>query len=511
MRWLCALLVLLLAAPASAGPWAAPGDARLRSDVELLDAHGYIVGPVDAWPLPWVQIDRGIERAEAAGPLPPHLAAAVARLKALSDRAAARSGVTIRVDATTDASLVRTFERVARNPGDVSASVSGDAGDLHLTLGATWQSEGTDRQAATRAGNGWSPDPSFAALRLGGNWALYGGWFDIWWGAGHDGAMIFSTSARPFARVGFRRLEPFSIDAPVLRWLGPISFDAFVGFPRERREFDNPAIIGMRLAFQPTPWFEIGLNRGLMLCGRGRPCDWRTIGQALIGIGDFDNTGTLDEPGNQLAGFDMSYRRPIGETGQVLKLHFATTAEDADNIVIEQFARQIGASVSGPVGREGAMIDAGVEYVDTQAATFFGRLTIDILKPVRGPFPGSTYNNFIYRDGWTFGRRPIGHSLDADTRALTFHWALTDTRNRRWRMAARHIHLNVNEVGSDGPFPANRISRTRERIGHFEGGVNWPTRFGDVRAAARLQHDAPDTPGRTPFIVQGEIGWTTRF
>lgn len=499
MRRLWVLLWLLLAAPALADPWIGPGDARLRTDVELLATHGYIVGPIDAWPLPWAQINRGLERAEADGALPPHLMAAVSRIRTLSDHYGRKTKFEVSAAATNEAALVRTFDRVARNPGEASALASHDLGALHVSWGGSWVSGGTDGRPATQSGNGFSPDGSYVAMKLGSNWALYGGWIDTWWGAGQDGAMLFSTSARPMPRVGFRRLEPFNIDAPLLRWLGPVSFDMFVAIADEERDYDNPAMIGMRFAFQPTPYFQIGLNRGLQLCGSGRPCDIRTIGQALIGVGDADNTGTLDEPGNQLAGFDMSYRRPIGKTGQILKLTFATTAEDADNILIEQFARQIGAGISGPVGRDGALLDAGFEYVDSQAAKFFGRL-------LGGEtWPGSTYNNFIYTDGWTYGRRPVGHSLDGDARAMTMYAALTDSRNRRWNLAARHIVLNLNSV------PSYRISRSREEIVQWEGGVNVPTRFGDIKASTRLQLNAPDTPARTPFLAQGELRWTTRF
>lgn len=499
LRRLLLCLGLLLSVPALASPWVGPGDARLRTDVELLRAHGYIVGPIDAWPLPWAQINRGLDAAEADGALPPHLRAAVDRVAALSAHYGQRSTYEARLSATNDAALVRTFDRVARNPGEVSVSAAHDLGALHVQWGGTWQSDGTDRQVATQERNGFSPDPSHAVLTVGGNWAIYGGWFDNWWGAGQDGAMLFSTSARPMPRVGFRRLEPFNIDFPILRWMGPTTFDFFVGVADESRDFDNPAMIGMRLGFQPTPWFEIGLVRGLQLCGSGRPCDWRTIGKALIGFADFDNTGTLDEPGNQLAGFDMSYRRPIGKTGQVLKLHFSTVAEDADNILIEQFARQIGAGITGPVGKKGALLDAGFEYVDSQGAKFLGRL-------MGGEtWPGSVYNNFIYTDGWTYGRRPVGLSLDGDARAMTMHWALTDTKNRRWNMAARHIVLNVQEAA---PY---RISRNREEIVQVEGGVNWPTRIGDVKASARVQRNGPNTPGREPTWVQGEISWLTRF
>lgn len=492
-------VALLVGGAASASPWVGPGDARLRTDVELLRTYGYIIGPVDAWPLPWSQINRGIERAQADGALPPHVFAAVERLARQSEYNGHKTKFMVRATATNDAALVRTFERVARNQGEVTASASHDLGPLHVTWGGTWQSDGSPDQIATESKNGFSPDPSFVALRLGSNWAAYGGWIDNWWGAGQDGAMLFSTSARPMPKIGFRRLEPFTIDAPVLRWLGPTTFDVFVAIANEKRDHNNPAMMGMRLAFQPTPYFEIGLNRGIQVCGSGRPCNAKTIGRALIGFGDFDNTGTPDEPGNQLAGFDMSYRRKIGNTGQILKLTFATTAEDADNILIEQFARQIGVGISGPVGKEGALLDAGFEYLDSQATKLFGVLTAD------HPYPGSTYNNFIYTDGWTYGRRPVGHSLDGDARSMTIYSALTDTRNRRWHLSGRSIVLNLHSL------PSYRISKTREEIALLEGGVNWPTKFGDIRAAARLQHNAPDTPDSSPTLVQGEIGWTTRF
>ena len=499
MKLVAAALLLLSACGVQAGPWAPPGDSRLRTDIELLRTYGLILGPVNGWPIPWAQINRGLDRAEAAGPLPPHILLALKRVRALSDYERERSRYMVRAAATNQPALVRGFEWTARNPGEATVLASHDLGALHVTWGGTWTSNGVDGQRATQHLNGFKPDGSYVALKLGQNWAMYGGWIDNWWGPGTDGAMLFSTSARPFPKVGIRRLEPFTIDAPVLRWMGPTTFDVFVGQLREERDHDNPLMIGMRLAFQPTPWFEIGLNRGIQLCGEARPCDFKTIARALIGFGDFDNTGSLNEPGNQVAGFDMSYRRPIGKTGHVLELTFDTVAEDADNILIEQFARQIGIGITGPVGPNGALMDVGVEYVDSQAAKFLGSLMGGQI------WPGSIYNHFIYTDGWTYGRRPLGHSLDGDTRALTFHAAVTDTRNRRWNFEARHIDLNLHAD------PRYRISKSNEKIGDFAGGVTWPTQFGDIRAQARLQLNAPDTPETNPTLVAAEIGWTTRF
>lgn len=500
-RWLKLLLAAALcaAAPAAADPWVGPGDARLRTDVELLAAYGFVRGPIDAWPLPWAQIRRGLARADEARTLPPEVRAAADRIARLADLADDSTHFEVRTSVTNDAALVRTFDHVARNRGDASVLASHDLGPVHVSWGGSWQSDGSAREPATRHGNGFAPDGSYVSVRLFNNWALYGGWIDTWWGAGEDGALLFSTSARPFRRIGLRRLEPFNIDAPVLRWLGPITFDAFVGTATEQRDFDDPMIIGMRLAMQPAPRFEIAFNRGLMLCGKGRPCGLRTIGDALVGLGDLDNTGSANEPGNQLAGFDFSYRQPVGRGGQVLKFYFATVAEDEAKILIEQFGQQFGASLMSPVGHDGALLDAGVEYTDTQASKFLGKL-------IGGrTWPGSMYNHFLYTDGWTYGRRPLGYSLDGDAQVWTLHAALTDRRNRRWNVAARHMLLNMNDV------PRYRISQNREMVLQLEAGVNWPTAFGDVKATTRLQRNAPNTPGWTPTLVQLELGLLSRF
>ena len=167
-----AALFLFLAAPAAADPWVGPGDARLRTDIELLSAHGYIVGPIDAWPLPWAQINRGLHRAEADGALPPYLAAAVQRVRVVSDLYAQKTHFEVHAAATNEAALVRTFDSVARNRAEASVLASHDFGRVHVSWGGSWQSKGTEGRPATEHGNGFAPDNTYAAIRLGDNWAL---------------------------------------------------------------------------------------------------------------------------------------------------------------------------------------------------------------------------------------------------------------------------------------------------------------------------------------------------
>ncbi len=483
---------LALAASATAGPWANPGDARLRADIELLRSNGLITGPVDSWPLPWAQIDAGLERARGLA-LPPGLLAAVRRLEALSAYNRQRNRFEARAGFTNAPALVRGFQETSRGRVDLMVGAEHDIGERFTVGWGASFGENDERIPALARGNGVRPRPLLAAMRLG-NWAFYGGHVETHWGPSNEGGLLFSTSARPFPKVGFKVLEPRRIERPVLRWLGPVRFDIFGGVLNEEREFPNQAIIGMRLDFEPTPGVTVGLNRMIQMCGKGRPCDLDIFLRAFIGAGDLDNTGTPDEPGNQIAGFDLAYSFRLGRGGQGGRLFFETVAEDFDNIVIEQFARRIGGRLHGPLGSAGASYAAGLEYVDTLASNFFGG----------NKFPGSLYNHFLYIDGFTYESRPIGFSLDGDTRMISLDGQVTDPANRRWYASVRRINLNFTEQGY-------RISTTNERIVLATAGVELPSRFGDFRLEARVQSDQPNTPGRKDGNVQAEFAWRSRF
>lgn len=488
---LAALAALLLAGAAHASPWAEVGDRQLRQDIEMLKGAGVIRGPINAWPLPWAQIDNGLQ-AWGDKPLPPHLEAAMKRVEVLSDLAQKRTVYEIRVAGTNDPQLVRDFGGGAREKADVSVRASHDLGALYVSYGVGYRN--------SQRGSDAHFEPSYAAVQLG-NWALYGGYVEEWWGPGHDGALLFSNSARPFPKVGIKRLSPDPIDFPVLKWLGPIRLDVFAGVLTENRDFRDTGIIGIRLGFEPVRGLEINLNRGLQLCGQGRSCSAKTIGKALVGFGNADNTGTPNEPGNQLAGFDISFTRNIGNV--TAQLYVEAEAEDEDNLVIEQYARLGGIALSGPLGTKGASWQTNFEVTDTLGSKLFGGRK----------YPGSVYNNFIYLDGFTYKRRPLGYSLDEDTRTFTLSAAVNDTRNRRWYGSVRSIDLFRTDAPPilPGNLPRNRISNNSETIQVATAGVEWPSQYGDIKVEGRLQNDGPNTPGRSKLYPAIEVAFRSRF
>ena len=489
--WATAALILTVLGgqPAFAAPWADVGDRQLRLDVEILKGAGIIRGPVNSWPLPWAQIDNGINSIGAV-PLPPYVAAALARVRALSERARQTSAQEITVAATNKVQLVRDFGGGARQKADLRFRGEIDTGAFFVSYGAGYR--------PGQLGKDYHFEPGYVAVKSG-NWAVYAGFTELWFGPGNDGSLLFSNSARPFPKVGIRRLSPDPLNFPILRWLGPVKVEAFAGILNEQRDYRNPLVMGMRVAFEPVTGLEIGLQRAIQMCGSGRPCTARSFGKAWFGVGNADNGNLGNDPGNQLAGFDVSYSRMVGAL--TTKLYFEGIAEDRKNLGLAHYARLGGVQVGGALGNRGAMWSGFVEYTDTLGSRLFGGATA----------PGVLYNNFIYTTGFTYKGQPIGYSLGGDTRVLTLSGSATDTHNRRYYGSFRNIDLNVTAPLFTGQAPRNPISRTAETIKVYTLGAEVPTRVGDVRLEARLQDNAPNTPGTSKLYPAIEAALRARF
>lgn len=491
MRVLLTAVALTLASgSALAAPWAEAGDVRLRQDVELLANYGLLGGPISAWPLPLTQIDDAVASIDL-DEQPPHVAAAVERLRIHLGLAQQGVQYSFEMSGTNDPALVRDFGDTAREDVDASVKVTHEFGGATIRYGVGWR--------ADQRGKDYHFEDIYVAQRIG-NWAAYAGFVETWWGPGQESALMMSNSARPFPKIGVKRLSPDAFDLPVLKWLGPWRFDMFLGrLEKDRADYRNPLLMGMRFSFQPAQAVEIGFSRTMQLCGKGRPCGFGIWKDAIFALGTNDNTGTLDEPGNQLAGIDMRVGGRIGDLAA--SVYGEVIGEDGDGILFEQLSYTVGGTLAGGTAGGGGW-KVGVEYTDTYA--FFL-----VEKPSYwtggNRAPGSTYNHFIYTDGYTYRGRPIGMSLDGDSRLLSFTASLTDRKNRRYYGAIRKADINVTNT------PRYRISQTNEDLWIGEAGVEWPTRWGDIRVEGRLQSDAPNTPGRSPVKGQIELGLRSRF
>jgi Capsule assembly protein Wzi len=465
----------------------APGDRRLREDLELLSDTGIIPGSTATWPLPVPKLPDGTALA-----LNPAQQAALDRVRTVVDRANSEDWkISWTARATNGPALRRDFSDRARDEADLTLKVDKTLGqlDIHLQTGFR------NRVDSSKI----NFDGSYAAINWG-DWQLYAGFLDQWWGSSAEASVINSTNARPFPKAGFARTVSDPFETKWLSWIGPWRFEGFAGVLTGPRSdaFTNPILAGFRLTFQPSDHFEISLSRQLQLCGKGRPCGISTIAKSLFPIG-FENTGSFNDPGNQTAGYEFRYHRQFGDLNAVI--YFNTLAEDT---IIQDLSVQLGGSLTGP-SKYGTW-RIGVEAVDTYARTFAGSNTVSgKVKGFNKRQPGVTALHFIYLDGISFRGRPLGFSLDGDTYLYTATASLTDTENRRWFGSLNRADINVTNT------PRYRVSRTREVIWTAEAGVDWPTRFGDIALEGRYQSKVANIIGAERSTVQGEVRWTVQF
>ena len=196
------------------------------------------------------------------------------------------------------------------------------------------------------------------------------------------------------------RLEPNVFEMPVLRYLGPWQVNGFIGTLEEGgRIVESPLVVGMRLAINPLPGLEIGAARTFMICGDGRPCDASTWLDALVGS---DNSGTSDDPSNQLGGIDIRYTTRIGTHHATV--YYQTIGEDEADLLPSKRAGLIGVSVGGPMKDHGAQWRLTAEFADTTASSAIALGQSD-------PQPNVFYNHGIYKDGYRYRERALGHRI----------------------------------------------------------------------------------------------------
>lgn len=493
VRWGGAVFFLLMSCGFSqASPWAAVGDMQLRNDVEILARHGVISGPVNTWPISWKQITRNLSTTSEMD-LPSYVRLAAMRVR---EKIPGEFRVSARVQATNNPAIVRGFATTARTDLDADATLEYNNSDSGTTI---------HLQGGYRKGNGEDYthlDGSYLSQDLG-NWSVYAGAFDRWWGPGRESTLILSNNARPMPSVGLRRIEPKAFETKWLSWLGPWQWDMFVAKMEKERHIPNTIFVGMRLSFEPIKNFEVGLSRTIQLCGDGRPCNFSIWTKALIVVGELENK--VGEPGNQLASIDFSYSMGLGSNSNI-KFYIEGTAEDEFILVPFQFAKLIGISLYGPYGDDGAQWRFTTEYTDTVSkhVWLFAKQRFNLI-----------YEHHLYRTGYRYKGRSIGHSLDSDSRLLSVVAQYTDSSG--WEYTAKYHHAEINIDGTGRTvFNIGNAGRTlvvipNNNIDIFETKIHGSIGFGDLtfnlkystKGITLLGNDAPN-------LLAG-VAWTLKY
>jgi hypothetical protein len=371
----------------------------------------------------WPDIARDVLGADDRG-LDGTAALALLRVRRLARQASTLGygGAGIRVSGTTDPSMVREFSTTPREEGELELQASWLTDHVSLNLQGSYVVDPDD-------GKDIRPDGSYLGVNFG-NFMLSAGYMERWWGPGWDSSLILSTNARPIPTVTLERNYSDRFKSKLLSWIGPWRASIAMG-RAESHDVPVPDVrfFAARVNFKPRPWLEFGLTRTAQWCGGDRPCDWNTFTDMVFGNDNQTDGGTSSEqqPGNQMAGYDMRLRSPWRE----LPLVFYTQwiGEDEAGGLPSKFIAQFGLETWGGVGSASWRVRA--EYTDT--ACNFSRQV---------PEFNCAYRNSIYPQGYSYRHRIIGDSMDNDSRRYTFAGLATLANGDFISVTLRRMELN---------------------------------------------------------------------
>lgn len=419
----CLIAVSVLVPTVSFGdPWIASGDTLLRHDLEVLADAGIVRGPLTTWPVPWPDIARDVLDVERDANVSPIQRASLQRVQTAARRAM-QSGLTghARVGGSNHPDALRGFASTPREDAELEAGVDWMGEHVALRLQATAVVDADDDKT-------FRADGSYVAVTFW-NAVLSAGSHERWWGPGWDGSLILSTSARPVPAITLERNYSDAFEFPILELLGPWRAGIFFGqLEDERTDFDKTRLFGARVAFKPWRHLEIGLSRTAMWCGEGRPCGADAFWDLLTGNDNQSEALPIEEePGNQLAGYDLRLSSPWQSVP--LALYGQLIGEDEAGGLPSKFLGLGGIELAGAIG--GGGYRATLEYSDTTCSFSHSE-----------PEFNCAYENSIYTAGYRYRGRSIGHATDNDTRMLVFGALYARADGTSWELKVRDAELN---------------------------------------------------------------------
>ena len=263
------------------------------------------------------------------------------------------------------------------------------------------------------------------------------------------------------------------------------------------RYVDNALLFGVRGSFRPPKTgLEIGISRTAQWCGDGRPCDLETFFNLLLGR---DNRGVNidpeDEPGNQLGGFDIRWRLP-GDLPLALSLQWIGEDSRSGGNAIGNWLRQVGFEFWGQMGTVSHRTRLEVsETIARQGGFGFS-----------DPRPNYAYEHSIYKTGYRYRGRVLGHPTDGDSRSYAIGSTLLQSGGQMWNLSLRY--MEINKIGS--PQPRHTLSQSQLDVMDFQVSYDTMTRFGRFYAGAGWSRTEDVQANTTASDVGAFLRWSNQ-
>jgi hypothetical protein len=485
------LFGLALVTTARAGPVIAPGDVGLRHEIQLLADYGVIRGPVTTWPLAWDAVEADLRRSQDEEMiLPVAVERARDRLLARAERESQRGRHRVkgRLSVAEKPIVIRGFADTPREEGEIRAGYEYFSDRFTIDLNVSGVDNPADDESVR-------PDGSLIALELG-NISIAASTMDRWWGPGWDGSQILSNNARPIPSLTIDRNRTDAFETKWLSWLGPWDFSFIAGQMEKERVVPNARFLGFRFAFKPHHSLEIGISRTAQWCGDGRPCDFDTFVDLVLGNDNFadqDPTGQ-SEPGNQLAGFDMRWTNMW--FGVPLSIYAQATAEDEAGGFPSRYMAQGGIEGSGYIRSRWSY-----RWYAEYAANTCDALKSEVLYDC-------AYAHYIYRSGYHYYNRVIGHGAESDAKIGSVGIVLTNNEATTWQILLRYGDLNVGN-NPRPPLTPNRLTPTPQKIASADIQFGTFTRIGRFEIGVGYEEIDDEASGLKTDDTRAFLSWTS--
>jgi hypothetical protein len=196
---------------------------------------------------------------------------------------------------------------------------------------------------------------------------------------------------------------------------------------------------------------------------------------------------TEDQPGNQMAGYDMRLRSPWRKLPLVFYTHWV--GEDEAGGLPSKFIGQFGLETWGNSALGGWRLRA--EYADT--ACNFSRET---------PEFGCAYRNAIYPQGYAYRGRIIGHAMDNDSRMYALAGILTRENGDTVALSIREFELNRD----GGPHAISDVP-----LDVFNVELRYSRGLGAGKISAGIGYEDPALTADSSSRVHGFVNWQQGF
>jgi hypothetical protein len=468
--------------------WFASGDTQLRVDLQLLNDAEIIRYPLNQWPIPRAGVQYALANAKT------HFASNAAVMTALERvraKAAPRGAGSLDVDTGVrggEPGLWRDFDTLAREDGELGSGLDYDNGRFSIGLDVTAVADPAD-------GDELRADGSHATLQWG-NWLLSANLLDRWWGPGHEGSLILSNNARPMPTLLVERAEARAFETRWLNWLGPWRMSFGVSQMEDsRQDIDSPLFMAWRVSIMPFKKIELGFSRTAQFCGEELECNLDVFGNLLAGN---DNVGIdatpENEPGNQMAGFDMRWNSPLGNLPYAVYGQYI--GEDESSYLPAKYIKQLGLETWKPFA-DGALLLVHAEYASTTCSA----------NTARGPYYNCAYNQGRFSaEGYRYKGRVVGYTADRDAENYALGAAYTQTDGTLWTATARMSRLNRDDFGDT----RNAVASVPTSYDALEFG--WKGRLFGEQLSVDLGIQAIEpASGERDIEPFGFIGWRHEF